>query len=280
VPKKDITAGERLCTFIKKNVLDRLSRSDFVDAVSVTGRGERWVEFVEEAIATQLAGRLVIAGKSIAETLGGKSEVGQLQFRQEVAAITYETMSTKLERTAHSKLLDSIERAVLASYGNVSEADKEIVRDEAGRSPRCYLCNALLVLNIESIDSPTDEQRKRVAEYEHVWPRAFGGNTEIDNLALSCNDCNNRKASYANWAMVDIQSLILCHNPSSESLGKTSGLRRFALLSYAAHSLASEESLTLKAAHMRIQSKIASPRTRRISDVADFFNLVCHTENP
>ena len=154
-----------------------------------------------------------------------------------------------------------------------------ILREEAGRNPRCYLCNQILILNIESIDKPTNDQKKLAVEYEHVWPRSFGGDTEIDNLALSCNDCNKRKANYANWAMVDVQSLILAHNPSGQSLEKIPGWRRFAILSYAAHQLASRESLGLKAAHMRLQSRIVLPRVRRIADIADFFNLVGHTEN-
>ncbi|VTS08014.1 HNH endonuclease [Tuwongella immobilis] len=277
MPKKDMTAGEVLCTYLKRNILDEGIWPNLTVALSSTGRGEQWVEFVEEVVATQLTGRLVTAGKSIAENLGGLATVGGLQFKQQLYDITTETMLASLEKTAKSKLTNLVERAVLATYGNVSDADKKILRGEVGRNPRCYLCNQMLEMRLDT--EPSDEHRKRAVEYEHVWPRAFGGNTEIENLALSCHDCNQRKANFANWAMVDIQSLVLGFNPSGNALEKIPGLRRFAMLSYAAHRMASKESLSLKAAHLRLQNRVAVPRVQRTADVADFFNLLGHTES-
>lgn len=279
MPKKDITGGETLCTFVKRNVLDARRWTELTESLSATGRGEQWVAFVEEVVATQLTGRLVTSGKSIAENLDGKASVGTLQFDQQLKAMTSETMLNSLRKCEQGKLLNLVEKAVRATYGKVSNADKMILREEVGKRPRCYLCNQLLELRLDSLDKPTDEQRKRSIEYEHVWPRAYGGDTTIDNLALSCNDCNQRKDSYANWSMVDIQSLVLGYNPSDQSLEKIPGVRKFAMLSYAAHKLASEESLSLKAAHLRLQNKVAVPRVRRMADVADFFNLIGHMEN-
>lgn len=277
--KKDITSGEVLCTFLKHNIVDCSLWPELALMLDSTGRGAEWRDFFEEVVSTQLTGRLVVAGKAIAENLGGRSALGELVFKQQINTLIADTKLELPKRTLKSKLSDLIERAVRATYGEASNADKCILREDAGRKPRCYLCNQQLVLNLDSIFEPTDEDKKRAVEYEHVWPRAFGGDTVIDNLALSCNDCNKRKASYANWAMVDIQSLILSHNPSTSSLEKISGLRRFAMLSYEAHRLARENSLSLKAAHLLLQNAIAVPRVRRLADVADFFNLIGHVEN-
>jgi len=273
-----VTAGEILCTYIKRNLFDANAWSELSSSLYSTGRGEQWSEFVEEVVATQLACRFVTAGSSIAESLGGKKCVGELLFRQEMRSITTETMACSLDRKIRARLDDLIERAVLATYGSVSDADKMLLRAEVGKRPRCYLCNSFLELRLDSVLFPTDEQKKRVIEYEHVWPRAFGGDTIIDNLALSCHDCNNRKASYANWSMVDIQSLVLAHNPSDESLAKIPGLRRFAMLSYAAHRIADKGSLSLKSAHLRLQHEVITPKLRRTTDVADFFNLINYSE--
>lgn len=276
--KKDMTAGETLCTFIKRSILDASKWTELAATLASTGRAEQWVEFVEEVVATQLTGRLVTAGKSIAENLGGSKSVGTLQFKQQLNAMANETMLTSLRKLEQDKLSDLVERSVRATYGNVSKVDKTILRDEVGRYPKCYLCNELLDMRSSSVEELTDDQKKRIVEYEHVWPRSFGGDTAIENLALSCHDCNQRKSSYANWSMVDIQSLILGCNPSDQSLEKIPGWRRFAMLSYAAHKLAHKESLSLKAAHMRIQNTVVVPRVRRTVDVADFFNLTNHME--
>jgi hypothetical protein len=279
LPKKDITAGETLCTFIKKNILDGRQWSELTQSLSATGRGEQWAGFVEEVVSTQLTGRLVTAGKSIADNLGGKEILDTLQFEQQLNAMTRETTLISIGKREQHKFLDLIKKAVRATYGKVTEADKQTLREEIGVRPNCYLCNLPLELRVDSYENPTDDQLKRAVEYEHVWPRAFGGDTTIDNLALSCNDCNQRKDCYANWSMVDIQSLVLGFNPSDQSLTKIAGWRRFAMLSYAAHKLADEESLSLKDAHLRLQYKITVPRVRRPGDVADFFNLIAHMEN-
>ena len=279
MPKKDITAGETLCTFIKRHILDARQWSELTKSLSATGRGEQWAGFVEEVVSTQLTGRLVTAGKSIAENLGGKDMLDMFQFEQEVNAMTRETTLISIGKREQNKLLDLIKKAVRATYGKVSDADKQILREEFGVRPNCYLCNLPLVLRVDAFKNPTDDQQKRAVEYEHVWPRAYGGDTTIDNLALSCNDCNQRKDCYANWSMVDIQSLVLGFNPSDQSLSRIAGWRRFAMLSYAAHKLAEKESLSLKDAHLRLQCKIAVPRVRRPADVADFFNLISHMEN-
>jgi 5-methylcytosine-specific restriction endonuclease McrA len=280
MPKKDVTAGELLCTFVKRNVLDGGPWQDLTTALSPTGRGAWWAEFVEEVVATQFIGRLVTAGRSIAEELGGNiTAVGSIQFRQQVQALISDTTLASLDRSAERKMQDLVERAVRATFGSVSEADRKILRDEATRMPRCYLCNQLLVMRLDSEVEPSEQQLKRAVAIDHVWPRMFGGDTVVENLALACRDCNNRKANYANWAMVDVQSLVLGYRPSTNDLERIPGWRRFAMLSYAAHRMADAGSLSLKTAHQRLQNTIApAPRVKRMTDVADFFNLTCQVE--
>ena len=95
----------------------------------------------------------------------------------------------------------------------------------------------------------------------------------------ACHSCNQHKTNFANWAMVDIQSLVLGMPDTSasgeesvpDSLRRVPGWQRFALTSRTAHSLAQRESLTLKQAYYRIRSRVLlHPKVLRPGDVPIF----------
>ena len=184
-------------------------------------------------------------------------------------------------RATHRERLEAVFRlvrdAVLATYGDVTKADEDFVLGQAGWPRVCFLCNRQLeMVRGDRATQLPKELRALAVEFEHIWPRSFGGNTIAANLALACHGCNQRKSNFANWAMVDVQSLVLGWNPSDDALKSIAGSRRFALISRSVFRLAHEESLTLKQAHLRIQTRIAAkPKVRRIVDAADFFNLTC-----
>ena len=278
MPKKDATDGERLCTHFKKEVIDRDIWPTLRTALSATGRDEEWAIFVEEVVSTHLTGRVISAGASIAGELGGRLAIDTLEFKQRMRNVIDETTQYSLgSRKAKDRVFDLTTRAVRATFGSVAEADDRILRAEADRPFRCFLCNRKLVMvQGQDVQYLSEEDRELAVEYEHVWPRSYGGNTVYDNLALSCHGCNQRKSNFANWAMVDVQSLILGWNPSDDALQRVAGGRRFALISRKVFHLAHEASLTLKQAHLRIQSRITTkPQVRRRADTVDFFNLTC-----
>jgi hypothetical protein len=247
-------------------------------ALAATGRDTEWTLFVQEVVSTQLTGRLTTAGRSIADDLGGRAFVSTLQFEQRMRDLIQETTRHGLAKKERDRAYDLTARAVLATYGTVTDADDRIIRREAGRLPHCFLCNRQLVMiQGDAVRDLSDDDRELAVEYEHVWPRSYGGNTFPDNLALACHGCNQRKASFANWAMVDAQSLILGWNPSDITLSKVPGWRRFALTSWKAHYLAERDSLTLKQAHRQLtRSVLSRPKVLRVVDSVDFFNLVNH----
>ncbi len=276
--KKDATDGERLCTFLKQNVIDREIWPALQSALVATGRDEEWGTFVEEAVSTHLTGRVVTVGASIAEEMGGKAAIDTREFEHRVCNVIDETTRSSLgSRKIKDRFYALTARAVRATFGSVTEADEKILRSEADRPFRCFLCNRELVMaQGHAVQNLSKDDRELAVEYEHVWPRSYGGNTAAENLALACHGCNQRKSNFANWAMVDVQSLVLGWNPSDDALKSVAGSRRFALISRNVFRLAHEESLTLKQAHLRIQSRIAAkPKVRRLVDAADFFNLTC-----
>jgi len=281
VVKKDITDGERLCTFIKRNLIDQDVWPDFSSALIATGRDKEWRLFVEEVVSTQLTGRLVSSGKSIAEELGGKKNISTLLFHQRIKSFIDETTRDGLgNRDVKTRLKDLTANAVLATYETLKTADEKLVRAEAGRLPQCFLCNRRLVMvQGPAVRELSEDERQLAVEVEHVWPRSYGGNTIAENLAFACHGCNQRKENYANWAMVDSQSFILGWNPDTDDLKEVPGWRRFALTSLKAHQIAENQSLTLKQAFFRLTSVVLDrPRVMRLADAADFFNITNHAE--
>lgn len=116
MPKRDVTAGEMLCTFIKRNVLVEPLWSELELNLTSCGRGEEWVAFMEEVVATQMTGRLVTAGVCIADALGGRGGVDDLAFRQRLQRLINETMNANLSRLISARLFDLVTRSIMATY--------------------------------------------------------------------------------------------------------------------------------------------------------------------
>lgn len=211
MPRKDVTAGERLCTYLKRSVIDPTIWSSLTTALAATGRSEEWSTFTEEMVAAQMTGRLVSAGRSIAEALGGMPAVGGLDFRHLLKQVVVDSTDGILNKPAREKLLQLAEAAVRSTWGGgLNEDEQRQLLAEAGSPPRCFLCNRRLVLLRGSrVESLTEPDKGLAVEDEHVWPRSFGGDTSVGNLALACHRCNQAKARFANWTLVDVQSLVL-----------------------------------------------------------------------
>jgi 5-methylcytosine-specific restriction endonuclease McrA len=39
---------------------------------------------------------------------------------------------------------------------------------------------------------------------EHVLPKSLGGTDDLDNLAMSCNKCNNARGNDVNWRELEL----------------------------------------------------------------------------
>lgn len=278
MPKRDITDGERLCSFIKRELSPPDIWSSVASRLTALGRGHQLANLFEEIAAVQLTGRLVIGGKSIADQIGGRESLGEIEYCQLLRDFVRETteIGAKVWKDVGKRLLNRCVEGVRACYENVTKPLDQQVRQQAGRKPRCFLCGEeLIIARNEQIAALSDENQKRVYEVEHVWPRSYGGNSILENLLPACHECNNRKGNYASWGMVDVQALILEPNPPPEQLQRISGQRRFALLSRSALELADQENLTLKEAFRQLGSGIA-PYVIRSSDATDFFNVASH----
>lgn len=73
-----------------------------------------------------------------------------------------------------------------------STTKKKLLSNAKKNNLRCYICGCSLnFTEKESLDS---------AEVEHIWPRAMGGNSDSNNLVISCLRCNKIKSDYIDYS--------------------------------------------------------------------------------
>ena len=104
----------------------------------------------------------------------------------------------------------------------------------------CYLCGAKLAFVKDRDDTAT---------LDHVWPRAYGGDSVYENLLVACRICNNLKGDTPAWAMYPIQSLVL------GEIDHLSYLPRWvpiAVQTRKARSMAAIENISLREAFIRL----------------------------
>jgi hypothetical protein len=163
------------------------------------------------------------------------------------------------------------ERAVVAAKGSFTGAIQRRMREWAElRHPHCYMCGRLLDFGTRNCELSYT--------CEHVWPRSYGGNSDIDNLLPACLDCNNDlKSDFTTWVMPPIHTFVLGINPSEENLERVPRQYKFALHYRAAQRLSFTKRQSLKQSFLQLgpwkQISIC-----QIDDVVDFFNLQNVTE--
>jgi hypothetical protein len=160
-------------------------------------------------------------------------------------------------------------RAVLAAIAPVPKSTEKRVRAWAASShPYCYICGTNL-----DFDSTGEINCYTL---EHIWPRAYGGDSIEENFLPACESCNSKKKRhFATWVMPAVQSLLLGISPSSQRLEEIEGSYKFSLHYRAAQQLAIDKRLTMKNAFLEI-GPWTDVRLRDNDDVADFFNLANH----
>jgi hypothetical protein len=81
----------------------------------------------------------------------------------------------------------------------VSPATRRLVRERARR--RCEYCHA-------------DERWQFVRfTLDHVLPQSAGGSDEVDNLALACRNCNERRGNRLEGRDPETQAVVSLFNP-------------------------------------------------------------------
>jgi hypothetical protein len=84
----------------------------------------------------------------------------------------------------------------------ISEATKQSVRERAK-----YLCEYCHSLELLSANRFT---------IDHIVPRSLGGSDDIDNLALACRRCNERRYNFVAGIDPETQEIVPIFNPRQQ----------------------------------------------------------------
>ncbi len=263
------TDGEWLTHFVDRKILLDVRWDKLSVALLPTGRADGLIEFFREVVVVNLTCRIVVAGTSLLDETPDRparnADDPSLQreyreFLRESVFVPYELVDDLLRMAI---------RAVNASREHLSETQRSLYKRHAqNRHPHCYMCGTPLDF--------TGADPHRRYTLDHIWPRRYGGSSEVENLLPACNSCNSgKKADFATWAMPNVQSLVLGFSPGNSEFDSVDGSHRFALHYYAARKLAALRNLSLKRAFLRL-GHWTDIRLKDANDLGDFFNLQNH----
>lgn len=257
------TDGEKLCDLLNHKHLEGGAWVELAALLRRTGRDSHLVEFFRELAAVNTTGRIVVAGRSLSEQYEFGGPVFDGLFREHLRSVLGFTNRDVDEVFRFSR------RAVAAALESPTKGLQRQLRNWAEvRHSHCYMCN--VPMDFEETESHTS------FTLEHVWPRAYGGNSIAENLMPACSACNsNKKRHFATWAMPAVQSLLLGLSPTPQRLDEIDGSFKFALHYRAAHRFAILNHCSRKNAFLKI-GPWTDIRLRDDDDVADFFNLENH----
>ena len=172
---------------------------------------------------------VLVPGKAVAEGMGGKDTVDSDDFEHWMCELMGDTFGSGVgDRDRRRAAYRLTMEAVRATWGRVTAPMEIVLRREAGRLPRCYLCNRPLVMvqGDAAKQLPEGEAANGQSSLNMCGRECTAGDTTPYNLALACFGSNQAKESYANWAMTDIQAVAFGYAPAEEALAHLDGRRR------------------------------------------------------
>jgi hypothetical protein len=262
-----VTSGERLAAVIHDEHLSKAPWNALAGALGITGRAEFYARYFRELTAVAVACRLVAYAHGLSER-GNDGEPlshDDAIFLRKLRRYIGEFLGVH-DTGPQGKLERQVIASVEAAKRGISKGTKNLIRNSARRqSAMCYLCGQKLTFELENAPSHIT--------IDHIWPRCFGGESEVDNLLPACLSCNtSKKKNFATWSMVAVHSLALGWNPKPSARDRIEGTIRFARHHLVAWLNASENRCTLKESYLRIgpwnETTFSEP-----DDDADFFNL-------
>ena len=223
-------------------------------ALLASNRSSEWLEAVQEMVSLQLVRRLISAGEVLL------ARHGLLAAEVEIKQLIIDTML--VHWGSAGDIYERLLPAVRSARESINESTRRSIEALAKREmPYCYLCGT--ELNFAGDDY-------RSLTLDHVWPRAYGGDSDFENLLGACQSCNGTKASEPSWAMYPIQSLMAGYDV--QDLGAIPKTMRFAVQARAAKQLARNERLSLREAYMRL-GRPGPPLVLSGATAVDVFNL-------
>ncbi len=254
------TNGQHLATFLRDHHLggSGAAWTQMAIALVPTGRAEIWVDAVREMTALHLTRRLVCAGVVIVGRRGEFDAVAERAVQQ----LVLDTMI--VDYFVVGDLMRRLEPAIRSARRTISPTVRRELEGFTRREmPYCYLCGT---------DLTFDDAGPTSFTIDHVWPRAYGGDSEPENLLPACRSCNNRKGLTPSWSLYPVQALVAGFELEHSDIMEMPKEMRFAVQSRAAAAHAAATSVSLKEAFVNL-GRPDLPTVIDISVSVDVFNL-------
>ena len=224
------------------------------DALLASARAEDWIDAFRQMASLQLCRRLIDAGAVLLTRYGIDAA------EREVKQMIVDTMVVHYR--AAGAVYERLIPAVNSSLTTINDSVRKELRAFARREmPYCYLCGA---------DMDFEAKTHLSFTLDHVWPRAYGGDSSLENLLGACQSCNNHKSDTPSWALYPVQALVAGFEiESTEELQKD---MRFATQARAATTLVHDLDISLREAFMQL-GRPGFPAIDNINTAVDVFNL-------
>jgi HNH endonuclease len=254
------TNGEYFADFLLRSQIDSgPSTREIQRSLIATGRGSEWSDALHEMAVLHLARRLIAAAVSI---VSGARDWDFLAER-EIKQMILDTMT--IDYFVVNEIYERLAPAVRSARQTISNGVRGQLEAQARRSmPWCYLCGTDLDFDVVG---PT------AFSLDHVWPRAYGGDSDSENLLPACKSCNERKASIPSWALYPVQALVAGYQLDAADIAEMPKEMRFAVQARAAADHARRERTSLKEAFIAM-GRPDLPSVIDLSTSVDVFNLL------
>ena len=262
------TDGERLYDLLVREFVN--NTSGLKDSIlslqnfDIGGRKDEFADYYSGIFCFNLTARLIKAAKFIIE----QPEIGDslhssnmLDFLCNRLAIYPFSYEQKYVNLLVSLSLD----AARTSRQDITGGTKSVVIKEHTEL-FCYICGRDVFTK--------HEDSKYLMQYEHIWPRSYGGDSAIYNLLPACSACNNEKGSMLLWQDSHVHSFILKPNPSEDEITRIPRIAKIAKHRQEIFKYACAQGTTLKEAALAIgpydflNVKFTDP-----DDSSDFFTF-------
>jgi hypothetical protein len=282
---KPATTGEQLLHFLVTQVADlKEIGSSASGLLSGISRSQSIAGFLHGVVVLHVFGRLIQATKAFrARNVDDEGNCLPLIETFLVDNLNI-TRATCMNFEALAPLALEAARASRKSTHSVSQGKRREVQEEFRGAFRCYSCGTELdpFESRKQVPHPEKPWRKipncRYAEYEHIWPHSFGGNTTVANLAPVCLLCNDAKENSVSWEWTLVQSLLPTAELGVPTLDSkhTSRAIKISLHMRAAMLYARRHGTSLKDALRTIGPREKLVTVVDVDDTPDFFNLRVH----
>lgn len=279
------TTGERLLHFLVTEVAElKAIGPSTIDWLAGIPRSQSIAGFLHGVVVLHVFGRLLQAAKAYRAQHVDDEANCLLLIEAFLLDKLNITRATCANFEALAPLALEAARASSRNSHNVSLGKRREVQEEFKGNFHCYSCGAELDPSESRKEVPHSKKpwrmvpNGRFAEYEHIWPHSFGGDTIVENLTLVCLPCNDAKENSVSWEWTLVQSLLPTANLGGTTLDPkhTSRAIKMALHMRAAMLYARKHGATLKSALRTIGPREAAVMLVDVDDTPDFFNLRVH----